>query len=317
MLTKTVIQSKDLPSSNSKMSKGQFKNQLYLHMMLLPAVILLLLFSYYPMLGIIMAFQKYYPSTGLLGSKWIGFDNFIYMMSLPDTFPAIRNTLFIAILKIIGNLFVPLTFALLLNEIGNNKIKKSVQTIVYLPHFLSWVIMGGILIDILSPSTGIVNEIIKFFGFKPIFFLGNENWFPHTMVITDVWKNFGYNAIIYLAALTGVDPSLYEAAIIDGAGKVKQTFHVTIPGILPIVVLMTVLSIGNVLNAGFDQIFNLYNPAVYSTGDIIDTLVYRLGLIDFQYGVSAAVGLFKSLISLILIMTSYKLADKYAGYRVF
>lgn len=244
-------------------------------------------------------------------------------MLLPDTWPAVRNTLIIAIGKIIGNLVVPISFALLLNEIRVRWFKRAAQTITYLPYFLSWVVLGGILIKFLSPGSssttpGLLNtllvnlHIIK----EPIYFLGSNSTFRGTMIISDIWKNFGYNTIIYLAALTGIDPTLYEAAMVDGAGKIKQTIHVTMPGIAPFIALMTIMSIGSVLNAGFDQIFNLYSPAVYATGDIIDTLVYRLGLINQQYSLSAAVGLLKSVVSCILVLTGYKLADKYAGYKV-
>ena len=218
---------------------------------------------------------------------------------------------------------VPISFALLLNEIRVRWFKRTAQTITYLPYFLSWVVLGGILIKFLSPGSssttpGLLNtllvnlHIIK----EPIYFLGSNSTFRGTMIISDIWKNFGYNTIIYLAALTGIDPTLYEAAMVDGAGKIKQTIHVTMPGIAPFIALMTIMSIGSVLNAGFDQIFNLYSPAIYATGDIIDTLVYRLGLINQQYSLSAAVGLLKSVVSCILVLTGYKLADKYAGYKV-
>ncbi|MNC22451.1 putative multiple-sugar transport system permease YteP [compost metagenome] len=227
------------------------------------------------------------------------------------------NTLFIAILKIAAGLIIPVIFALLLNEVAGAWFKRTIQTTIYFPYFLSWVILGGILIDILSPSSGIVNQFLGWFGVKPIFFLGNEKWFPYTLVLTDTWKGFGYGTIVYLAALTGIDQSLYEAATVDGANRWKQMLNVTLPGMLPIITLMTVLSLGNVLNAGFEQVFNLYSPMVYSTGDIIDTFVYRLGLVEAQYGVATAVGLFKSVISLILIVISNKLANRYAGYRIF
>jgi putative aldouronate transport system permease protein len=299
------------------MKNTKLMREMPLHLMLLPAVIILLIFNYIPMVGIVMAFEKYMPVKGIFGSKWIGFDNFTYLMHLPSTFEVLFNTVFIALMKIIAGIIVPLTFALLLNEVSKAKFKRSVQTIIYLPHFLSWIILTGILIDFLSTSDGMVNNIIKSLGFEPIFFLGNYKLFPFVMVITDTWKEFGFGTIIYLAALTGVDPSQYEAAVIDGANRWKQTLYVTIPGILPIVVLMTVLSLGNVLNAGFDQIYNLYNPAVYKTGDILDTFIYRLGLQEAQYGPATAAGLFKSVVSLIFITTSYKLADKFAGYKVF
>lgn len=254
---------------------------------------------------------------GILGSKWSGLDNFVYLISLPDTFRVLFNTVYIAFLKIVAGIFVPVTFALLLNEIGKKFFKRIIQTVIYLPYFLSWIILSGILIDILSPSQGIVNGLLSSLGIKPIFFLGNEKWFPYIIVISDVWKNFGFGTIIYLAALTGIDPTYYEASIIDGAGRWKQTLYVTLPGIMPIVVLMTTLSLGNVLNAGFDQVFNLYSPAVYSTGDIIDTLIYRIGMKEGQFGVATAVGFFRSVVSFVFITLSYRLADKWAGYRIF
>ncbi|MDR6550474.1 ABC transporter permease subunit [Paenibacillus qinlingensis] len=288
-----------------------------LHLMLLPGVILTIIFSYVPIAGIVIAFQKFVPSKGIFHSKWIGLDNFRYMLEMPNFSSVVWNTVFIAVMKIIVHLIVPVIFALLLNEVISTAFKRTVQTIIYFPYFLSWVILGGILIDILSPSAGIVNQMLGLLGIEPIFFLGNENWFPFTLVASDTWKEFGYSTIVYLAALTAIDQSLYEAAVVDGANRWKQTLHVTIPGMLPIVTLMTVLSLGNVLNAGFDQVFNLYSPMVYSTGDIIDTMVYRIGLVDAQYGVATAVGLFKSVIAFILIVISNKLANRYTGYRIF
>jgi len=186
-----------------------------------------------------------------------------------------------------------------------------------MPYFLSWIILSGIFLDLLSPSSGLVNQFLGLFGIKPIFFLASKFWFPVTMVLTDIWKNFGFGTVIYLAALTGIDPGLYEAARIDGANRWKQTLHVTLPGISAMVVLMTILGIGNILNAGFDQVFNLLSPAVYETGDIIDTLVYRLGIEQRQYALSAAVGLMKSGVSFLLISVGYVLADKLADYRIY
>ena len=245
-------------------------------------------------------------------------------MNLPNFAPAIRNTLVIALGKIAGNLVVPIVFALLLNEVRCKWAKKAAQTITYLPYFLSWIVLAGIFINFLSQGStqddaGLLNTVLMNLNLikKPIDFLGNKHLFPWAMIFTDIWKNFGYNAIVYLAALTGIDPGLYEAASIDGAGRWKQTLHVTLPGIAPIIVLMTVLSIGGILNAGFDQIFNMYSASVYETGDIIDTLVYRLGMVNQQYALSAAVGFFKSIVSGILIVMSYKMAEKFAGYRVF
>ena len=306
----------------SRKSTREFRRQrrlreLPLHLMLLPGLALILVFHYVPMFGIVMAFQNFKPAKGFFGSKWVGMENFVYMAKLPNMGSVLFNTVFIAVMKIIVGMVVPIFVALMLNEIGSKKFKRTVQTVVYFPHFLSWVILGGVLMDVLSPSTGIVNDLIRFFGGKPIYFLGDKGWFPYTMVITAVWKNFGYDTIVYLAALTNVDRNLYEAASIDGATRMQQTWHVTLPGILPIVTLMGVLNLGNILNAGFDQIFNLYSPSVYSTGDIIDTFVYRLGLEQAQFSVSTAVGLFKSVVSIIMVSLANYLAGRFANYRVF
>lgn len=298
------------------MTRRKWLQNMPLHLMLLPAIILVLIFSYWPMLGVVMAFEKFIPTKGIFGSDWVGLKNFKYVFNLPDIWTILWNTIFIATMKIVAGLVVPITFALLLNELVRERIKRTVQTLIYLPHFLSWVILGGVLIDVLSLK-GIVNEFIGFFGVEPIYFLGSNSWFPYVLVITDVWKEFGFGTIVYLAALTSIDPSLYEAAIVDGANRWKQTVHITIPGIMPIVILMTTLSLGSVLNAGFDQVFNLYSPQVYESGDIIDTFVYRIGMIDAQYSVATAVGLFKSVVSLLFISVSYGLAYRFAGYRIF
>ncbi|RAV16698.1 ABC transporter permease [Paenibacillus contaminans] len=294
-----------------------WKKHLPLHLMLLPGVLLLIFFHYIPMAGIVIAFQQFIPSKGFFASKWVGWDQFEFMLQMPGIGQVLWNTIYIAFLKIIFGQMAPIVMALLLNEVRKSSIKRTVQTLIYLPHFLSWVILGGILIDILSPSQGLLNEVTGWFGMKPIFFLGNDKLFPYVLVVTDVWKEFGFGTIVYLAALTSINPTLYEAAVMDGAGRWKQTIHVTLPGMLPIIVLMATLSLGGVLNAGFDQVFNLYNPLVYRTGDILDTFVYRLGLIDAQYAVATAVGLFKSVVSLIFVGASYWLAYRLAGYRIF
>lgn len=313
-----------MAKSKKVMKKRNHQNRTMFHLMLFLPCMFLLIFNYLPIAGITMAFQNFYPGLGFLKSEWVGLKNFETLFLHPDTWPAIRNTLIIAMGKIIGNLVIPVSFALLLNEVKNKKFKRSVQTITYLPYFLSWVVLSGILINFLSPgstteSAGFLNNILIKLGMieEPLYFLGDSKLFRGTMILSDIWKNFGFNTIVYLAALTGVDTTLYEAAAVDGAGRLKQTWHITLPGIAPFIALMTILSIGNVLSAGFDQIFNLYSPAVYSTGDIIDTLVYRWGMINQQYSLSAAVGVFKSVVSMVLILGGYKLADKYAGYRVF
>ncbi|MBX4148449.1 ABC transporter permease [Paenibacillus lautus] len=298
--------------------KAKWRRELPLHVMILPGLILIVLFSYIPMAGITIAFQRFIPAKGLFGDQqWVEWDNFEYVMSLPNFKQVLWNTLFISSFKLILGLIVPIVFAVLLNELKNNVIKRSVQTAIYLPYFLSWVVLGGILIDILSPSGGIVNGFLGLLGIPKIFFLGDNEWFPFTLIASDVWKNFGYGTIVYLAAITGIDPGLYEAATIDGANRWRKIWHITIPGMRMVIVLLSVLSLGQLLNAGFDQVFNLYSPQVYESGDILDTFVYRIGLLDAQYGVATAVGFFKSVISLTLISGSYFLAYRFAKYRIF
>lgn len=291
--------------------------ELPLHFMLLPAIIVVFIYSYVPMLGIGIAFQRFTITKGLFGSPFVGMLNFRTLFSLPDTLQVIRNTIVISMGKMAGGVVVPVVFALLLNEVNNRPVRRTIQTMVYLPNFLSWVILSGVLIDILSPGRGILNTFLGNFGIGPIFFLGDAKWFPSTMVITDIWKSFGFGSVIYLSALTSIDPSLYESAVIDGANRWQQTWHITLPGLTSTIVLMTVLSMGNILNGGFDQIFNMYSPAVYSTGDILDTLIYRMGIQSAQFAVSTAAGLLKSVVSFVFIVLSYYLADKFAGYRIF
>lgn len=297
--------------------RWNFKLTWPLHVMLVPGIVLVLIFSYLPMLGLVMAFQDFQPQLGFFRSDWIGLENFKLMFEYPDARQVIWNTLLIAVIKIIAHLIVPLIFALLLNEVRKMVFKRFVQTFVYLPHFLSWVILGGILLDMLSTDGGLVNQALGWFGIEPIFFLGNGDWFRFTVIVSDVWKDFGFSTIIFLAALSGINPDFYEAALIDGANRWQQTLKITIPSLIPITIVVATLSLGNILNAGFDQIFNLYNPLVYEKGDIIDTYVYRVGLIGGDFGFGTAVGVFKSLVSFVLIVISYRLAYKLANYRIF
>lgn len=297
------------------MNLSKLKRQWPYHLLLLPGVVVTFIFSYIPLYGLIIAFEKYNPALGF-SSTWVGLDNFRYIFSQPNFLRTIWNTFYIAVFKLIGGVVVPVGVALLLNEISNTKIKRTFQTLVYMPNFLSWVILAGILMDVLA-SDGIINKALQAFGLAGINFLGNPDVFPWTMIVTDIWKGFGFGTVVYLAALTGIDPGLYEAAMVDGAKRWKQTVYITIPMLMPTIILMTVLALGSVLNAGFDQIYNLYSPVVFESGDIIDTYVYRLGLEQAQYSVGAAVGMFKSVVSGILVALSYFLADRIAGYRIF
>ncbi len=286
------------------------------HLMLLPGMIMLFLFVFVPLFGSLMAFQNYVPAKGIFGSKWVGLDNFQFIFSLPDSRQVFVNTLVIAFAKLIFNIIVPVSFAILLNEITVGICKKFFQTVVYLPHFLSWVVLATVVTNMFSLS-GPFNALVTAFGGEPVQFLADNNWFRQVIVATDVWKEFGYNSVVYLAALTGIDLGLYEAASIDGANRFEQTLHITLPSLMPTIILMTALNLGNILNAGFDQIFNLYNPIVYETGDIIDTYVYRIGMVERQYSIGTAVGLFKSVISFLLIMGANKGAKKLTGSGIF
>jgi putative aldouronate transport system permease protein len=228
----------------------------------------------------------------------------------------LANTVILAVAKLTLGQISAITLALLLNEIRSRLFKRTMQTIIYLPHFLSWIVIGGILIDLLSPS-GLAGTIQNALGIEPIVFLGDNTWFRPTLVVSHLWKEVGWSTIIYLATLTSIDPSLYEVAAIDGANRWQRVRYISIPGILPIIILLASLSLGDILHAGFEQVLTLYNPTVYKTGDIIDTYVYRVGLVQAQYGLSAAAGLFKSFIGFVLIIVSYRLAKEYAGYKIF
>ena len=302
--------------TNVQRKKKNWQKDWQLHLMILPGLLFILLFKYMPLGGITIAFKEFLPGKGIWGSPWVGLENFEYMLVLPDTKRVMWNTLFIAAAKILINFPVPIIISILLNEVKNHRFKRSVQTIIYLPYFISWVILAGIIQDLFAKE-GLINQFLGIFGAEPVFFLGNKYAFLGVLIGTDVWKNFGYNTVVYLAAITGIDETLYEAAKIDGANRFQQIWNVTLPGIAPIVVLMMILNLGNVLNAGFEQIFNLYNPLVYETADIIDTFVYRISLVEANYSLGTAVGLLKSVVSFILIVTSYKIANKYSDYTVF
>ncbi|MBO9393922.1 ABC transporter permease subunit [Caldilinea sp.] len=295
-----------------------FKNtdRLAYYLMILPGLVFLFAFTFVPLFYSVIAFQRFNPALGITGSPWVGLDNILFMFTLRDARQVFFNTVFIASMKIVFMLLTAVLFALLLNEVRVLTIRRSIQTMVYLPHFLSWVILAGILRTILARD-GMVNNLLGLFGIGPIYFLGQPNLFPWVIIFSDVWKEFGFEAIVFLAALTAIDPTLYEVAELDGANRFQKMWYISLPGIAPVIVLVGSLSIGNILNAGFDQIFNLYSPIVYSTGDIIDTYVYRIGLIQGQYSLGTAVGLFKTVVALILIGISYWIAGRYANYRIF
>lgn len=277
--------------------------------MVMPGILFLLVFSYAPMFGLIMAFQDFIPARGFLHSEFVYLDNFKYLFNLPDIWKVTYNTVFIAVGKIIWNTIIPIIFAILLNEIRVQWMKRTMQTIVYLPYFLSWVILASVIVNLFSLD-GTVNQILQSIGLNSVNFLGSNKVFPHLLIWTDVWKGFGYNSIIFLAAITAIDPGLYEAATMDGANWYQKVRYVTIPGMMPFIILMTILALPGILSAGFDQVYNLYSPPVYSSGDVLDTYIYRIGLIGRDYSLGAAVGLIRSIIGLFLIWISNKAAEK-------
>jgi putative aldouronate transport system permease protein len=287
-----------------------------LYVMMVPALVLLALFAYYPMYGIVIAFQRYNPGIGFLGSPWVGLRNFERLFASPNFGQVMTNTLLIAVGKIISLQLAAILLALLLNEVRALVFKRAVQTVVYLPHFLSWIVLGGIVSDLLAPN-GMVNQALGLVGVEPVLFLSSNTWFRPVIIVSHLWKEVGWAAIIYLAALTGIDPQLYEAAAIDGATRWQQTLHVSIPGIRTVIVVLAALSLGQVLNAGFEQVFVLYNPSVYATGDILDTYVYRQGLLASQFSLAAAAGLVGSSVSFVLIIASQWAAQRWGDYRIF
>lgn len=286
------------------------------HLMMLPGMLFLLIFSYIPMGGILMAFQDYKPSKGILGSPFVGLKHFRYMMELPDIAQVIQNTLVIALGKILLGTVMAIAFSILLNEIRLKYVKSWVQTIVYLPHFLSWVVLASVVVNLFNLD-GSVNQLLAASGIGKINFLGSNRWFQPLIIGTDVWKEFGYNSVVYLAAITSIDPGLHEAAAIDGATWWKRVLHITLPGMMPIILLMAAMNLTSILSAGFDQIYNLYTPLVYQTGDILDTYVYRIGLIGRQYSFATAVGLFKSVIGMVLLCAANQAAKRFADRKIF
>lgn len=299
--------------------KQDIKLQLPLHLMMAPSVILGLIFSIIPLFGIIIAFQKYSPSAGIFGSEFVDFYNFSRLFSRSDFTRTLFNTVYIAVWKILLTTVLSITLALLLNEMVTKRGQKIVQTIVFLPYFLSWALIGSVFVEIFSLD-GLANKLLLTINpsAEKIDFLASNDYFRTIIIGTDLWKNLGYQAVVYLASIATVDPSLYEASRVDGANRWQQCIFITIPGIMTMIVLTSVLNIGNIMNAGFEQILVMYNSLVFETGDILDTLSYREAMVTgTDYSLSTAISLFKSVISCIFFAISYKLANKINGYTIF
>jgi len=293
----------------------------FLLLLLAPGVIWFIIYRYLPMAGLVIAFKDFSFSKGIFGSVWVGLDNFRFLFfEQSDFYNILRNTLLINTYRLIFSFPAPIILALAINELKSpqlGKFKNIVQTAVYIPHFVSWVIFGGIIVQFLSPSNGLVNQLLGLFGIKPIYFLTDPDWFQTVIVVTDIWKTTGWGAIIYLAALAGVDPSLYDAAEIDGAGSFSQIIHVTLPAIADTIVFIMLLNVGRILMIGFEQIYVLYNPMVYEVGDVISTYVYRVGIGNAQFSLTTAIGLFQSVIGLIMIAASNWASKKWLDRGLF
>ena len=280
-------------------------------LLVLPGVLFFLLFNYLPMLGLVIAFKDFRLVDGIMGSGWSGLDNFRRLFGGADFPLALRNTVTISLLRLCFGFFAPIALALMLNEIRLSWYKRTIQTVTYIPYFLSWVILGGIFL-IMFAQNGPVNQLAMMVGIEPIQFLTDDFWFIVLIIATGIWQAAGYGAVIYLAALSGISPDLYEAAVVDGAGRWKQTWHITIPGLIPTIVTLFILNLGHVLNAGFDQIYNMYNPMVFDAADIIDTYVLRrIVLMDF--GLATGAGLFKSVVGLMMVVLANSLARRVSG----
>lgn len=293
---------------------GKYHQYRYLLILFTPAIVYYLVFQYAPMYGLQIAFKDYFIRRGMWASPWIGLENFRQLFAIPSFWEVLRNTLIISLMRITFSFPMPILFAILLNELWHRRFKKVVQTISYLPHFLSWVVLGGLFVQFLSPSSGPINLILRAMGAEPIYFLADTEWFRPVLIITGIWKRVGWGSIVYLAALSGIDPQLYEAATIDGANRFRRAIHITLPSLAPVITIMFIFAVGNIIQDDFDQIFNLYNPAVYSVGDVLSTYMYRLGLLRMEYSFATAVGLFKNVIAFVLIVTTNAVTKRINEY---
>lgn len=283
----------------------------WFYLLMLPGVLYFLVFHYGPMAGLLIAFQNYNLMEGIWGSEWVGLKNFKTIFNSPDFWLILRNTLIISFYRIVFNMFPDLIFALILNEIRVQWFKRVIQTITYGPYFLSWVIVYGLVFAFLAPDSGLVNQVVRDFGGTAVDYMSTKEYFRTILISTDIWKNTGYGAIIYLAALAAIDPHLYEAATVDGAGRWRQMLHITLPGVMNVFVLLIILRIGHILDAGFEQIYIFLNARVYDVGDVIDTWVFRRGLFNLDFSVATAVGFFKGVVGLILVVSANRLAKQF------
>ncbi|MGO4182913.1 ABC transporter permease [Paenibacillus sp. TAF43_2] len=283
--------------------RKELKRNRFLYMLLVPVAIYLLLFKYAPMAGEIIAFKNYRLSDGIWGSSWVGFQQFEKLFASREFYIVLKNTLLLNLYSLLFAFPAPILLAIMLNEVRAEWYKRTLQNLLYIPHFISWIVLGSIIIALLSPSTGIVNYLLQAFGIEPIYFMADKLWWPVTFIVSGIWKEAGFGTILYLAAMASIDPTLYEAAKIDGANKIRQIWHVTLPGIRSTIAILLILQVGKMMDVGFEQVYALRNPAVTSVAEVISTFVYTRGIVNLQYSYTTALGLFQSLIALILIVS--------------
>ena len=286
------------------------------YLLLIPGRLFFLVFCYGPMYGLVIAFQDYYPLKGVTGSKMVGLKHFRALFTDPFFLSVLKNTIVISFYKLLVCFPAPILLCLALNEISNYRFKKIAQSVSYLPHFVSWVVVSGIIIEFLSPSRGPINILLQNLGMEPIFFVAEPKYFRGVLVLSDLWKSVGWGSIVYLAAVTSVDPTLYEAAEMDGAGRIKKIIHVTIPALAPIITVMFIMESGKILNDSFEQVYNFLTPSTYAVGDVISTFVYRMGIQKMQYSFTTAVDLFKNIISFMLVVMTNYIARKTNDYAL-
>ncbi|MFK7697572.1 ABC transporter permease [Paenibacillus sp. HJGM_3] len=289
------------PKKRSAFTKELFKNY-DLYILLIPGILFFFIFCYIPMFGLIVAFKDYNIFKGVFASDWVGLQHFRDMLQVPDFYKVVRNTLLLNVLGLIVGFPAPIILALLLNEVRAKYFKRITQSLLYLPHFMSWIIMGGIIYNLLSPKYGIVNATMRFFGMEEIYFMIEEVWWVIVYTLSGVWAGAGWGTIIYLAAMTTIDPSLYEAAVMDGAGRWRKIIHITIPGIMPTVVILLILNIGHMVSIGVEHPFALQNPVVMNISDVISTYVYSAGIKQGLFGLTTAIGMSQSVINLVLVL---------------
>ena len=299
-----------------KLLAANYRSNRLLYWMILPVVLFVIIFSYLPMLGLSISFQDYSLTKGIFGTKWIGFENFVDFFNSMYFGRTFRNTIVLSLLNLLFCFPAPIILALMLNEVKNVRYKRLVQTVSYMPHFISMIVVAGLIIEFTN-SSGVIASIVKAFGGKATSYIALPQYFRSIFIVSDIWQNIGFNSIIYLAALSGINEELYEAAKIDGAGRFRQMLSVTLPGLMPTIIIMLILSVGTIMNLNFEKVLLLYTPSTYETSDVIMTYVYRIGIIKQKIGYSTAVGLFNSVISLLLVLGANKLSKTYTETSMF